>query len=220
MRYLSQMLRSSLFLAALLAVALPACGAPARAPSPLRNDTATVASAGPSIRSIDWMNRVYTSGAGGQPYQVENGEYEYAYDEDGNLVAPDYQPADPDAFVERGYFSVTPPEFGDLTGDGAEEAVIVTLESTGGTGRFSGIDVYTMQGGKEVVLGGIPGGDRGDGGIAGVRIEGGVVVVDRMKSLDTDGACCPSRLVHERWTWNGAAFVEDEAARSEDDFAE
>ena len=89
MRYLSQMLRSSLFLAALLAVALPACGAPARAPSPLRNDTATVASAGPSIRSIDWMNRVYTSGAGGQPYQVENGEYEYAYDEDGNLVAPD-----------------------------------------------------------------------------------------------------------------------------------
>jgi hypothetical protein len=41
-----------------------------------------------------------------------------------------------------------------------------------------------------------------------------------MMSMEGDGACCPSKLQHERWSWDGKAFVEDEKARTLSDFAE
>jgi len=150
---------------------------------------------GPGIRAIDWMNRTYVQGDA--RYTVAGGQVE-------TELADDL----------HGFFSVTPPVFGDLTGDGAEEVVIITLEHLGGTGMFTSVDVYGMVEGAEAVIGTIPGGDRGDGGIADVQIDGNAVAVDRYLSLEGDGACCPSQLQHERWTWDGTTFVENEAART------
>jgi hypothetical protein len=169
-------------------------------------------SAEPSARSIDWLNRTYGAGEDGE-MTLENGVFEFAYDEEGNQVAADYQPKDPEVYLPRGSFSVTPPIFGDLDHDNAEEAVLITLFDGGGTGKFSGIDVYSVRGGEPVLLGSIPGGDRGDGGIADLTVENGVIHVERYHSLDEDGTCCPSKVQDERWTWNGTEFVEDEAAR-------
>lgn len=204
-------LRATLFAAA--AAALAACGKPA-ATTPVGNRAADAT----SIRSIDWQNRTYDSGEGG-PFTVVDGVFDFAYDANGNPVAPDHEPAD-DEYIERGSFEVSAPVFGDLDGDGAEEAVIVTHFNGGGTGRFTGIDVYTMRDGRPTVLGGIPGGDRGDGGIDTVSVDGKVVLVDRFMSVEGDGACCPSKLAHERWQWDGAAFVEDEAARQVEAYGE
>jgi len=176
------------------------------------NDTAVGVVPAATIRTIDWMNRTYASGDA--TYPVVAGQYEYARDEEGNVVASDYQARDPDAYIERGFFQVTPPVFGDVDGDGAEDAVIVTLENMGGTGMFSSVEIYVLRDGQPVVLGAIPGGDRGDGGIADALLDGKTVTVDRYLSLDGDGACCPSQLQHERWTWDGTAFVEDVRART------
>lgn len=220
MRYLPHMTKTfaSLALPFSLAAAAAACGGGARPPTTVGNDT-SAAGGGKTVRDVDWLNRTYESGDMG-PVTVVNGEYEFAFDGNGNVVAADYEPADPDEYVERGSFGVGEPTYGDVDGDGAEEAVLVTYFNGGGTGRFSGIDVWTMKGGKESLLGGIPGGDRGDGGIAGVRFDGKVVVVDRMMSQDDDGACCPSKVQIERWSWDGKAFVEDEAARKLENFNE
>lgn len=215
-RYLLHM-KLSLACSTLL-LALAACGGGARQATTVGNNTAT-GGAGVTVRDIDWLNRTYDSGDAGQ-VTVVNGVYEYAMDGNGNVVAADYEPKDPDEFVERGSFEVGKPIFGDVDGDGAEEAVLVTFFNGGGTGRFTGIDVYAMRDGKETVIGGIPGGDRGDGGISDVRLEGKVILVERMMSMEGDGACCPSKLQHERWSWNGSAFVEDEGARSLSDFGE
>lgn len=193
-------------------LALTACGGRAAAPTAVANHTATTAG-GLTVRAIDWQNRTYTQGGAAIGYPVVDGEYAYALDEDGKIVAADYQPKDPDAYVERGWFMVAKPVFGDVDGDGAEEALIITFENTGGSGQFTMIEVYTIRGGQEVVLGHIPGGDRGDGGISDVSLDGRTVVVDRLHAADGDGACCPSKLQRERWQWDGAAFVEDEAAR-------
>ncbi len=219
MRYLPRMSISRYRAQLAVLLLLAACGGPTSGGAGISNTTAAAAGGEPSVRTVDWMNRTYEHGENGT-YTVVNGEYEYAYDEDGNIVAADYQPRDPDAYIERGYFSVSQPAFGDLTGDGVEEAVIVIMESTGGTGRFSGIDVYGMRAGQPVIIGGIPGGDRGDGGISDIALEGSVVVVQRLASQEGDGACCPSKVQIERWTWNGSAFVEDEAARKLEDFGE
>jgi hypothetical protein len=142
------------------------------------------------IRGVDWMNRTYDVG-------------EASYTVAGGIVESD-----------EGFFAVTEPVYGDLDGDGTEEAVVITLEGLGGTGRFSAVDVYTMKDGTEILLGGIPGGDRGDGGIHEVHVESGTLIVDRFASRDGDGACCPTQLQVERWTWNGERFVEDEGART------
>lgn len=182
------------------------------------NSTATAPGAEPTVRSIDWLNRTYTSEGG--EVAVVNGEYEFAFDEEGNQVAADYQPKDPEAYIQRGSFMVAPPVYGDVTGDGIEEAIIITTENSGGTGQFDGIDIYAVRGGQPVIIGGIPGGDRGDGGISHVKVEGGVVVVWRMASQEDDGACCPSKVQVERWSWKGDKFVEDEAARKLEDFGE
>ena len=71
-----------------------------------------------------------------------------------------------------------------------------------------------MRDGAPVVIGGIPGGDRGDGGIYDVNVEGGLAIVKRLHSLDEDGACCPSKVQVEHWRWDGSRFVEDESART------
>lgn len=188
------------------------CGGAHPAGAPIANTATPVVSASP-VRAVDWANRTYiVDEAGG--YTVTDGGLEFAYDDNGNQVGADYVSPDPDHYVERGEFSVSRPVFGDVTGDGVEEAVIVTTLNSGGTGRFTGVSVFAMPGGTVTVIGEIPGGDRGDGGIAEVAIEGRAVLVERYQSGAGDGACCPSKIAHERWTWDGHRFVEDEAART------
>lgn len=204
MRYIPTM---KLALAALLVLA--ACGGKAASPAIANRGGADT---GTGIRAIDWANRTYQSGEG--TFTVKDGSAEFAFDENGNEVAADYEPTDPDAFVERGYFNVAAPVFGDVDGDGAEDAVIITVYNGGGTGQFDGADVYAMREGQPTIIGGVPGGDRGDGGLYGVAFEGKVLVVQRMMSQDGDGACCPSKLQVERWSWRDGKLVEDEAART------
>lgn len=153
-----------------------------------------------SIRAIDWNNRTYDNGDAGS-ITVKDGEAELEID-----------PEMPDI---RGSFSVWPAVYGDVDGDGSEDAIVITAFNGGGSGTFTSGEFFVMRAGatEPVRLGAVPGGDRGDGGLAGIRIEGGKVLVDRYLSTDSDGACCPSKLTKEVWTWNGSAFVEDEAAR-------
>ena len=66
---------------------------------------------------------------------------------------------------------------------------------------------------EPVLIGSIPGGDRGDGGLANVSVEGNALIVDRNRLGEEDGACCPSKLVREVWHWDGTGFTEDESAR-------
>lgn len=192
---------------ALLAAA--ACGGKA-APKTVANGSGGGAAAG-DIHAIDWANRTYQSGDG--TFTVKDGSAEFAFDENGNEVPPDTQPADPDGYVEHGYFNVAPPKFADVDGDGADEALVIHVYNGGGTGQFDGVTVYTMRGGQPVVLGEIPGGDRGDGGISDATPQRGAVAVERMMSQEDDGACCPSKLQKEVWTWDGKAFVEDQGKR-------
>jgi hypothetical protein len=114
---------------------------------------------------------------------------------------------------DRGYFWVAEPDFGDLNGDGIEEAVIITLLNTGGTGRFTSVQILELRDGIPHLIAEIPGGDRGDGGIGDARVEDGALIVERLDSQPGDRACCPSQMTVERWQWDGSELVETIAAR-------
>jgi hypothetical protein len=198
------------------ALFLAACGPAAPAAHGPINDVPKTVSTEPSVRTVDWANRTYDMEDGG-PYTVSGGELDFAYDEDGNVVANDYQPKDPDGYVDHGFFSVSTPIYGDVTGDGVEEALIVTAVNEGGTAIVDQLEVYDMKDGKPHYVASIPGGDRGEGGIIDLQVDFTTVVLDRGESQDGDGVCCPSKVQVERWTWNGTTFVEDASARHLED---
>src|SRR5688572_14779238 len=123
------------------------------------------------IRSVDFRNFVFhpscadfeSSTEAKVPVRVAGGRFE----------------AQPGTDLEGLYFEVGEILYGDLTGDGSDEAVVRSLCSTGGTGRFDEGFVYGMKDGKPVLLGRIPGGDRASGGVRCVRVEDGALEVER-----------------------------------------
>jgi hypothetical protein len=95
--------------------------------------------------------------------------------------------------------------FGDLTGDGSEEAAVVLMTSGGGTGYMTEGFVYKLQNGRPVVLSQLEGGigDRYDS-VESVKITNGLLNVERTSAGQDD-----SIYVYTiRYRWNGRALVE------------
>lgn len=86
----------------------------------------------------------------------------------------------PGTDLEGTYFEIQEVVYGDLNGDGQDEAVVRTICNTGGTGQFDEGFVFGMKDGKPALLGRIPGGDRASGGVRCVRFEGGALTVERV----------------------------------------
>lgn len=111
--------------------------------------------------------------------------------------------------------------YGDVTGDGREEAIVMVTAETGGTMVPHWIFVYGAGGRGPELLWAFESGDRADGGLKTAYAEGGMLVVELLgkgkvphdpatygAEDDTAmGACCPSRFTRSRYTWNGRAFV-------------
>ncbi|MBS1792663.1 MAG: hypothetical protein JSS81_02345 [Acidobacteria bacterium] len=104
---------------------------------------------------------------------------------------------------DKMFFSVESVNYGDLTGDKIEEAVVVTVCNTGGTGNFSEGFIYTLKDGKPELLSRIEGGDRADGGIRSAKVENGLLVVDRNDPGKNGGACCPEAAIKSKYRLEG-----------------
>ena len=146
------------------------------------------AEASQDIRKVDFKNFTYEpqcAGEGTQKVTVKNGEFSREKQEDG--------------YVDHFYFNVTGISYGDLNGDNAEEAVVLTVCNTGGTGNFSEGFIYTLKDGKPSLFTRIPGGDRADGGLRTARVENGQLIVESNDPGEGGGACCPQVAVTTRY---------------------
>ena len=174
-------------------VAIAACGGPSR-PASLTNKPDPQAFDN-SIRRIDFLNHTYRSNIGDEDQReritVVNGDFE--------------RPGE-----RTGFFHVDAPVYGDIDGDGIEDAIVRTVDNGGGSGNFDVAIVFTMKRGQLVELGHIHGGDRGAGGLVAFAVEPGGVVVTRHELADGEGACCPSKLAIEHWKWDGKTLVIDD----------
>jgi hypothetical protein len=182
----------------LAALTLAAC---AHATEPLANHGA--ARPGGELRALDWQNRAYELDELGT-VTVHAGHADFAISDDNKAVA---------IGSGSGSFTVEPPLFADLDGDGHDDAILSCVLSTGGTGHFSEIRIYGLRAHQPTLIATIPGGDRGDGGIRHVALDGTTVLVDRNVLAEGDGLCCASQARRERWTWKTSELVEDESAR-------
>ena len=156
----------------------------------------TYAAAQSGIRSVDFKNFTYPAHCLGETpsdITVKNGEFAEEKQMDG--------------YVDRFYFNVFDIAYGDLTADRQDEAIVLTVCNTGGTGNFSEGFVYSLKARKPTLIARIPGGDRADGGLRSTRVENGLLVVES-NDIGPDGAaCCPQIIVTTRYKVAGGRIV-------------
>jgi hypothetical protein len=146
-----------------------------------------------SIREVDFKNFNYAPYCIGETpgsVTVKDGEFFEEKQEDG--------------YVDRFYFRVYDAVFGDLNGDGREDAVVISVCNTGGTGNFTEGFVYGLSTDKKpVLLARIPGGDRAYGGLRSAVVEKGILIVESNDVGELGGACCPEVIVKTRYRLAG-----------------
>jgi hypothetical protein len=165
--------------------------APAAGPACMAGPTAAQ-----SVREIPWRDCTYQSSNG--PVTVTNGDF--VTGEEGG-----------DVWFE---FRVDDVEFGDLTGDGSEEALVATANVWLPHGDSGALTIYGLSDGVLTVLGLISYSGREADQIVDSSIVGRSVVLRRSVWHENDAGCCPSEERTETWSWNGSGFVEDESQRT------
>lgn len=95
---------------------------------------------------------------------------------------------------------------GDLDGDGADEAVVLLAESSGGSGTFQHLAVVANRGEKTVNLGTARVGDRVQ--TVDCRVEDGAIVMDVVQAGPGDAMCCPTQTAHRTWRLRAGVLEE------------
>lgn len=106
--------------------------------------------------------------------------------------------------------------YGDVTGDGEEEAIIELYAERGGTEASEDVYIYTLQGGNPVLLWKFETGDRADGGPRRIAAENGGLVIElfgvgtaigkKLYGTEDVGACCPKHFTRTKYKWDGTRF--------------
>ncbi len=165
--------------------------------------TALASAAQTGIRSVDFQNFTY------QP--------DYCSVEDAQnikVVGGKYQ-SDAEDDIDAIYFTIYGTEFGDLDGDGDEEAVILSMCNTGGTGNFTEAYIYKMIGGKPTRIMLLTGGDRADGGLRKAWVEDHLLVVESNDPGESGGACCPEFIVTSKYRYSDKRLEEVSSVKRE-----
>ena len=140
------------------------------------------------IRGVDFKNfsfYPFCAGEEAEKVTVRNGEFS--------------SEKKMDDYVDRFFFRIFSVTYGDLNRDKKDEAIILSVCNTGGTGNFSEGYVYTLRAGKPVLLARIPGGDRAIGGLREAKVENGLLVVDRNHPELNQASCCAEYAAVSRY---------------------
>lgn len=155
-----------------------------------------VSGLGQGIKDVDFKNftyQPYCAGEDTQKVTVKEGEFSSEKEVEG--------------YTDRFYFKVFDVTYGDLGGDKAIEAIVLTVCNTGGTGNFTEGFIYRMKAGKPVLITRIEGGDRADGGLRSAMVLNGLLVVDANDPSANSGACCPEFALKTTFKLAGAKLI-------------
>jgi hypothetical protein len=165
----------------------------------------------PSIRDVDFKNFTYPKLPTGKcsrmsKVPVRVGKY-------GSLK--NFSPR----AVPRGgcwQVSVGPIIYGDVTGDGREEAIVVLYAEMGGTESSNDVFVYALKSNRPALLWKFATGDRAEGGLLKTYAHEGKLVVElagqdrfvggKLYGGDCTGTCRPPFFTRATYEWTGGAF--------------
>jgi hypothetical protein len=132
---------------------------------------------------------------------------------------PDY--GHPDG-REKKYITLKPGEggpnflnYGDVTGDGNEEAMVALGIDNRGSAIPDYVYIFAVEKGKPKLIWDFETGDRADGGLRNVYAENGQLVIELFGKdrfiggqlyRGDEGLCCPSSFTRTRYKWTGKHF--------------
>jgi hypothetical protein len=151
-----------------------------------------------SIRSIDFASFTYPAtpiySKGAKSFTLQNGKYQGRLNDGADIPYP----------VSLVYLI-----YGDVTGDGAEEAMAILFENVKGTAIPYYVYIYTLEKGSPKLLWAFETGDRADRGLRQVYAENGELVIEQFFNPDPIiGKCpaCPTHFTRRRYEWGGNSF--------------
>ena len=149
------------------------------------------------IRSVDFKNFTY------EPLCIGN-ESRKVTVKDGSFTEEKQM----EGYVDRFYFEIFGVSFGDLDGDKQDEAVILGVCNTGGTGNFSEGFVYKVKDGKPVLVERFAGGDRAYGGLKSAKVENGFAIVERYDPGEHGASCCAELILTSKYKLTNGKLAE------------
>ncbi len=134
---------------------------------------------------------------------------------DGRYDAPDSVPRQIPS-VDCWSVSLGRVTYGDVTGDGEEEAIVMLYAELGGTEASQDVFIYGLSQGKPRLLWKFVTGDRADGGPRRIYAENGELVIElygvgaainkKLYGTEEVGACCPRHFTRTRYRWTRERF--------------
>jgi len=103
-------------------------------------------------------------------------------------------------------FTFESASYGDLTGDGNEEAIIVLRYHSGGTQTTNYVYVYGLGEHGPKLLSYCHTGDGSDSGLYGVYARNGLLVFELLDPAQASGDCCSSGVLISSYKWQNGAF--------------
>jgi hypothetical protein len=100
-----------------------------------------------------------------------------------------------------------PVQYGNVTGDRSEQAIVVLSVRGGGSGTWNFVYIYGMREDLIVLLACFETGDRADRGLRRIATEPGTLILD-LNELGTGGLCCPAAFTRTRYKWSAGRFVQ------------
>jgi len=114
----------------------------------------------------------------------------------------------PSEWFAGGYVLVQSVTYGDVNGDGRDEAVVDLLCSTGGTANWHYVYVFALANGSPTNLGRLQSGSRAYGGLLKVAIDQNMLVLDFADSERRIGDCCSEGYIRVKYRLQDGRFIE------------
>ena len=123
---------------------------------------------------------------------------------------------DPDERARAPLISVDSVEYGDLDGDGVEEALVALNYSNGGTANWDYLYVYKFRDGQATLLARLETGSRAFGGLLKYFAHDGALTMEFADAEKREGDCCSRGYVRVHYRW-GKGHFEEEGVREHGD---
>jgi heat shock protein HslJ len=134
---------------------------------------------------------------------LRNATYSGIYDEPVTLTDGLYEEGDPPVSVR---YRDNATLFGDLNGDGVDDAVVFLFDSGGGSATFTYVAAQLNQNGQPVDAGAVMVEDRTQ--IRSVAIQDGQIALEFTTAGPGDGACCPSHMTQKSYALQDGKLAE------------
>lgn len=127
-----------------------------------------------------------------------------------------YGPGDDKTSLAVPHLSVGSVVYGDLDGDGSEEAAVPVNYSSGGTQNWGYLYIFKLADGYPVLVALLKAGDRAYGGLVKSDIRDGVLTLDFADQDRRVGDCCSEGYIRVHYRWKDGHFVETGAREKGD----